>query len=146
MTSIQRTHTQRLLKLADILAKFRPTKGKRFDMSKWGEHDASHAPTPQDGFCGTAACALGHAAMDPGFRRAGLEMRWQLHGRVLSYYGASIHFKTLEGEFAGAKFFGLSPDEACDVFLGARRSKNQVVAVLRQYAKKREELETDSAV
>ena len=141
-------HTKRLLKLADILAKFRPTKGKTFNMGEWGRHDMSHHPEKEANFCGTAACALGHAAMDKNFRRAGLEMEWEasFYNNDGDYcgepqaYQATIMFKGEENESAGAKFFGLSYDEACDIFLGTDATKKEVIAKLKKYAKRRKEL------
>jgi hypothetical protein len=144
------THTKRLLKLADILAKFRPKKGIKFDMAVWGRHDVSHVPSPQDGFCGTAACALGHGAMDPAFRRAGLKLWWtkldrwydcEKHCVVESpTLDADVRFGGSHGEYAGAKFFGLSTEEAEDVFIETDVTKAQVTRKLRKYARRREEL------
>lgn len=146
----QQLHTQRILKLADILTKFKPVKGKKFDMSTWGSHAMDHHPEKEANFCGTAACALGHAALDKGFRRAGLRMTWKTtsYGADGFYHGednpqsyeATIHFEDEEDENAGAKFFGLSYLEAYDVFLGTGATKKEVIAKLKGYAKRREEL------
>jgi len=145
------THTKRLLKLADILAKFRPKKGIKFEMAVWGRHDVSHTPSPEEGFCGTAACALGHAAMDPAFRRAGLELKWTVLDHWYDFdaqrsvedrpiLDAEVCFGDEKGEYAGAAFFGLSVEEADDVFIETDATKAQVVKKLRAYAKQREEL------
>jgi hypothetical protein len=146
----QRLHTRRLLKLADILTKFRPVKGKKFDMTTWGRHALDHNPEKEANFCGTAACALGHAAMDKGFRRAGLKMVWDTTNYDDNgfYYGegmpqayqANIYFNDAEGQNAGAAFFGLSYNEAYDVFLDFDCTKKEVIAKLKGYAKRREEL------
>ena len=144
---LARTHTRRLLQLANILEKFRPVNGKRFNMGVWGTHALDHHPEETDNFCGTAACALGHAAMDKGFRQAGLRMEWRLmqaykgiHGSVPAQYHATICFEECTDEQAGAAFFGLDDEEAGDVFLYTSRTKSEVVKVLRAYAKNRVEL------
>lgn len=156
----KKTHTARLLKLANILAKFRETrskdetKGIRFDMQTWLTHKGEHAPEPKDGFCGTAACALGHAALDPGFRRCGLKIEWEknvyakfddngnIAGTTNDWEG-TVHYRGLAGHCAGAEFFGLSHGEADDLFLGTHRTKREVVTRLRELAKDREELRCD---
>ena len=150
------THTRRLRRLADILERFRPTNGKRFDMNTWGRHDGSHHPEQEKNFCGTAACALGHAALDPKFRQAGLGVRWEEEpeydydvrpsratGKVASY-GATIHFRDHTAEDAGAAFFGLALKEAYDLFMRTSRSKSRVVALLRKYATDRAELRDEA--
>lgn len=145
-TVAKRTHTWRLLKLANILAKFRPTRGRVFDMHQWGSHPVSnHKPGVKDNWCGTSACALGHAAMDSGFRRAGLGMRWK-QAYVCAPWQAVI---TLRGEspnrpydcyLIGAEFFGLTESEAYDVFMGTHRTKTQVIQCLKSLAAVRDEL------
>src|SRR5438445_301971 len=65
------THTRRLLRLAEILRQHKDgdgVHGTEFNMRTFAEHDKSHKPTLKTNFCGTTACALGHAAMDPTFR------------------------------------------------------------------------------
>jgi hypothetical protein len=44
---------------------------QRFSMSNWGREDKESA-------CGTAACAAGHAALHPWFRKRGLKTRFEL--------------------------------------------------------------------
>lgn len=142
-----RVHTRRLLKLARILEEHKEPrsrkKGTHFDMNQWFRHDGDHEPSVTEGFCGTVACALGHAAMDKGFQRQGLKLEISFVGgdpENKSYYTGDIIFNDSVNEGAGAAFFGLSDREADDVFLGAHRHKAAVVEVLRQYAKEREEL------
>lgn len=68
----------------------------KLDMGEW------FAPTG----CGFAACALGSAALYPPFKEAGLRLRL-----MAPQYGDAC------GSNAGAKFFGISYQEARDVFL-----------------------------
>ena len=154
-------HTRRLTKLADMLASMRETKGRKFDMAVWGRHDgaAEHAPDAGN-YCGTAACALGWAATDPGFRKAGLRLVWEKAGGWkadgegydpnMGDWGAEVKFVRAgdneeyapEGSHAGAEFFGLSEYEAEWVFLRCDCTKREVIRKLRQLAKNR--LERDN--
>lgn len=154
----KRMHTRRLLKLADILAKHRERKngkGTIWNMGTWGTHkDVSHEPEEVN-FCGTIACALGHAAMDPGFRRAGLTLVWEEHlvwkgwdevnkqplPSGTSEYIATVMFDDHDNEYAGAYFFGLSHDEAYNLFVGDLETKAEVIKELRRLAKHRKELD-----
>jgi hypothetical protein len=106
---------QRLLKLAAYLRTVPP---KRFDYRHWVGRDWKGAP---DLSCGTTACALGHAASMPAFRKLGLHLKRASSGETFValrglrrrgwawYLDASIQ--------AGAKIFGLAPEEARFLFL-----------------------------
>jgi hypothetical protein len=59
--------------------------------------------------CGTAACALGEAGFDPVFRKAGLMTETGPHG-------GWVFYKDESGFDAGAEFFGISYEDACDLF------------------------------
>ena len=84
-----RTSINRLTKLADHLVK--NVRHKAFNMNTWCYYDEES--------CGTAACALGHAAMIPSFRRAGLKLS-ESSSREPEHNG--VH-----GYLAGASFFGI---------------------------------------
>jgi hypothetical protein len=133
-----KTHTKRLLKLANILEKLSRNK---LNMRTWGSHAANkgHRPTEKN-YCGTQACALGWAALDPGFQKEGLRAEWSdtpEGGRL--YLIISDTYGRIE-ERAGAAFFGLSMQEAYDLFLGTRQTRGEVIKHLRRLAIKREEL------
>lgn len=93
----RRTGNNRLLKLADFLAKL---PRNRFDYNYWVGVDWGGK---QDLSCGTTACALGWAATMPTFRRLGLHLR-QLMGdtarvctpRNFGSYAASAEIFMLE--------------------------------------------------
>src|SRR6266850_1647368 len=100
-------HTKRLRKLARILEKHKnarsKSKGTKFNMEVWGLHDASHKPTLKEGFCGTTACALGHAAMDKEFAKAGLALQWEPSSFFDGFLEAEVVFNDNIGEWAGAE-------------------------------------------
>lgn len=85
---------RRLLKLADILDK---VPRKHFDLGCFTNSLPENIHT-----CGTTACALGYAAVDPGFRRAGL--------KFTSNIGLDIQYRKWSGTYAAMSFFEL--DEA----------------------------------
>ena len=129
------TRERRLTRLADYLEELPRT--KRFNMGTWGEHHGKHEPAEMN-YCGTEACALGHAAMMPEFKRAGLKLEWMHHtpwnGIGAGWWEAEISFKSRMADRAGALFFGLSGSEAYDLFY-TQRSKPRVIARLRKLAK-----------
>lgn len=61
--------------------------------------------------CGAAACALGHAAIDPNFNRAGLKLG-KFEPAWDSFYNrakrAPVRFKGSQDFQAGERFFGLN--------------------------------------
>lgn len=77
---------ERLLKLAELLENL-PEGRPKFSLENWYH-------------CGTAACAVGHAAIDPWFRRRGLKLikigRWH-----------EPAYRDDEGWSAVAAFFGI---------------------------------------
>lgn len=92
----RKTRTERLSRLAMKLARLRPTNKLRFDLGGWlYESD-----------CGTTACAVGCAMLDPWFKRRGL--------------GGGTHsrptYRTWEGWSAVTGFFGISQDAALFLF------------------------------
>jgi hypothetical protein len=138
MDNSPQTHTRRLRKLADILENLQSD--RRFNMGTWGEHGLEHHP--DENFCGTTACALGHAAMDPEFRRDGLSLEWE---RNENGYRAAVVLKDhdeLRGAAAGAEFFGLTQNEASFVFYAIDESKYTIIRKLRALADDRAELRT----
>lgn len=136
-------HTARLLKLALILTLHQePTKkrGTEFDMGVWGYHDGRHKPGVKDNFCGTAACALGHAAMDKEFRADGLKLTFtKIDKEDGGGWKGDVSFHGEHGENAGAAFFGLTSDEA-RVFLNSDALKHDVARELARLAIYREEV------
>ena len=136
--------TERLSHLAIVMRGVKPAdynQGTWFD----GEVDTIRANSQEDplvansiipeGFCGTAACVLGHAAVDPTFRKEGLFVRlWSPHeesnvGRQDIIYidpesdesddgFGPVEFEDYE---AGMEFFGLTETQASALF-GAAQS------------------------
>jgi len=140
--TVAELHTARLLKLAYILAAQVDGDGHRgtmFNMAVWGYHDGRHRPQVKDNFCGTAACALGHAGMDKQFRADGLKLSFRKSGDV---YEGEVRFEGLglEGVEAGAEFFGLTQDESRNLFGNSGSSKATVIEMLCRYAQHREEV------
>lgn len=104
-TEITAVGKRRLLKLADFLEQL-PRKALK--METWVASRTGEPPSVSEPKCGTTACALGWAAVIPGFRRAGLR---------LAGMGVSLHhggheyvpmYEGYSGFSAGAKFFGMS--------------------------------------
>lgn len=65
--------------------------------------------------CGFAACALGWAALDPEFRRAGLLFVVDTDSNFV--IEAEVEYRGLTADEAGAAFFGLTSDEAALLFV-----------------------------
>lgn len=108
---------KRLLKLADYLETI---PSKRLDMRIWRIEE----------YCGTVACALGHACDIPSFKRYGLKLDKR--------YGNPAYRKgkvTYRGVEAGAVFFGIPYDDAAYLFDTAEGHKTpkQVARNFRAY-------------
>jgi len=128
--------TRRLTRLADYLAALPKT--KKFDMSTWGEHFGDHDPAEQN-YCGTQACALGHAAMIPAFRKQGLKIEWTEHEAEpqtghKAWWDAEVLYDGKIAHQAGEAFFGLTSYEANDLFY-EMRNKSEVIKQIRKLAK-----------
>ena len=127
---------KRLEKLADFLETIPPEK---FDMQVWMKvsftalsnlhksevYDDLVLEPVDANVCGTAGCALGWATTIPSFRKAGLRLfnKVKKDGNTLTSWGCTVRLvdpKT--GQFiattyeAAAIFFGLTDDEATDLF------------------------------
>jgi hypothetical protein len=63
--------------------------------------------------CRYTACALGTAALDPGFRRAGLRL---VTGPATGMRSAEVYFKGEEGYRAAQKLFDIGGDAATVLF------------------------------
>lgn len=123
-------HTRRLLRLAAILKRVRE---EQFNMTILGMRHREAR-----NHCGTEACALGWAGLDPGFRRSGLVGSWDKIGDAA---WLNVRCGPVEGVTAGAAFFGLTGGEAFRLFNGhTRRRRETVIALIRKLAKTREEL------
>lgn len=135
------THTKRLLRLVDIL---KPLKPKQINMDIWAVHPVWHAPK-NDNYCGTTACALGWAALDKDFNRAGLRIQWH---PADGYRSKLIEgFPTrhgVTGYEAATDFFGLTDKESWNTFYGEGDTKDTVIAKLKRLAKNRTELDANA--
>ena len=122
---------KRLQLLRRRLKSFRATKGRRFHMPVWGLHVGTTHPVREQNYCGTAACALGWAALMPQFRKLGLKMHWSkrdygweglptLRLDQPNVWGDIV----ITGEDAGQILFGLTDAESTWLFLrmGSRES------------------------
>lgn len=121
----------RLLRLADYLE---TVPRDRFDMNRWvgdswgGKQDLS---------CGTKACAMGHAATMPFFRKLGLK---------LSRFGVGTGVPAIRGVYglsAAVEIFGIEWAEADYLFGGIsltgshdHSTPKQVARRIRQFVKR----------
>lgn len=127
---------ERLLRLADHLDKVKPEK---FDITHWVTNEINPdlvlKSTKEDrelsieGFCGTVACVLGHAAFIPEFRKAGLTVYNEALDPSVGFCGTIVYnpdqvrinrIDDLE-EFptdglAGEAFFELTSNQAYYLF------------------------------
>ena len=125
----------RLTTLADYLEKLPPN--RKFNMRTWGTHPHNAGHTPQEkNYCGTSACALGHAAMIPKFERLGLTMNWYQPFSDGSGFDwvAEVTYKDESDSYAGQLFFGLTGREAYNLFLATRSTRNKTIKKLRRLA------------
>jgi hypothetical protein len=107
---------QRLLKVARILDS---VPEEKFDLRHW-----KRSPFPWEPECGTVACAVGWAASDPGFKRAGLSVSMDRYGAGEIWFRK--HLEGLQENLLGknaflnweavTEFFGISRDEAFGLF------------------------------
>jgi len=79
--------------------------------TKWNEKGVMLLP---EQFCGTAVCAFGHACTMPEFRAEGLSVR--AHILFSGYGGFAPAFEDKTGFEAAELFFGLTTDEAWELF------------------------------
>lgn len=102
-------YKQRLLKLADLLdADAKRRRGICFDIMSWGT--VSNPAKPLS--CGTSACAMGLAALSGEFRRQGLTAKIR-NGDILFKMNGRV---TNDGFMAAVKLFGISSQQASDLF------------------------------
>lgn len=105
-----------------------------FDMETWGEKTEA---------CGTHACLLGHASLDPVFRRQGLKghwriVEWSLEKRLHIAYDGKI-----EPIIAGRDFFHLEDHEATALFCPSILDATKGVSAKRQKISQLKELIKD---
>lgn len=128
---------KRLLRLATYLVNLPPQ--VKFDMTSWGEHAKAHEPV-KDNYCGTSACALGHAGMIPEFNRAGLRLEWHKRTREEQQaykqpkWFAIPTFGDATEKEAGRLFFGLSDQESDHLFYATDDNRDTVVLKLLRLA------------
>lgn len=98
------------------------TESIMFDMSTWMSHD-----------CGTSCCAFGACALDPWFKRRGLD------AGAARRWGSPI-YKQRVGGIAAQLFFGITYMETCDIFLNTHSKASEVIDVvnrtIRRYSRK----------
>lgn len=113
---------ERLLRLADLLENL-PKDGPRFDMEVWYK-------------CGTTACAVGHACLNPWFRRRGLKL-----GEKNNLEYAEPEYRGDTEKWAAAAFFNIGLDEAeylfyPDRYPNSHRSARYVAKRIRSFVRK----------
>lgn len=84
--ALSKTAERRLTKLVEYMESLPKSADDHFSMKTWMTHEANgHDHGIKDGdpvkpehyhLCGTTACAMGHAAQMPYFKRLGLRMVW----------------------------------------------------------------------
>jgi hypothetical protein len=96
---------ERLTKLAEVLENFTEEKKalglEEFDISEW--------------HCGTAACALGTAALHPWFNRRGFRIADGMFAIPRFDSGDRTDF----GIYAAASFFDITVDQGSSIFFGS---------------------------
>lgn len=122
--TITMEETVKRLKKWKALLERRITKPKKgqplFDMKEWGRPlSAERGDSVPENFCGTAACALGCAGLDPWFRKRGLRMirknRISQHFPVVylrPHLASELTPLPSHGEHAARDFFGITHVEA----------------------------------
>lgn len=139
----RRTYIRRLRNLRELLLNIKeelPELGV-FDMGTFyiPKNNARFFPSRPHRLhpCGSAACALGAAALHPRFKRQGLKLGGK-GGK--GYFGEPVPTYNGEKGFrAGAEFFGLQYGDAEDLFTEGRnnRTPKQVAAnILRMMKRK----------
>ncbi|PHS61030.1 MAG: hypothetical protein COB09_18965 [Thalassobium sp.] len=128
---------ERLTMLADMLDRHDELFKVVFDIRQWGS-EAIHYETKQHEpeLCGSAACALGSAAMYPPFMKQGLRLRYDSTGfmvrkdsnvlkeDVTPFYDGHADF------MAGSWFFGITGGESCELFDGDEYGYTKVTAAM----------------
>lgn len=139
---------ERLFRLADYMEAVKPEK---INMNQWlttadyegaqktlqkgisfSREDGSlkYFEVLPEGYCGTAACVLGHATFIPEFREAGLKNRIMVAGdgnvecvqrgyipdRSAPDFVVSVTFGGAENILAASKFFEIPYEDACVLF------------------------------
>lgn len=106
---MKKHHTERLLRLADLLDGVRP---RLFNLGYWYDgpgkyHGKMHdAKKPE---CRTVACAAGWAACDPWFKKRGLSLSKDNSPR----YRGKVGFRAVRS------FFGINEDDAGRLFMAS---------------------------
>jgi hypothetical protein len=89
-------HKERLQQMVTMLRNLPPEGGIGFSLANW--YDPEHP-------CGTVACAIGHACLNPVFTEQGLQLD---RGAIFE----NPRFAGVHGWEAVEKFFDLSADDA----------------------------------
>lgn len=89
----------------------------------------------EEGFCKTAACVLGHAALMPEFVKKGLHVDMKNETVVLKDSLGDVVASELE---AGQEFFELTKNQARYLFLGPWGSPKKAAQAIRDLMKKPE--------
>lgn len=112
---VKRLH--RLIKVLErveerqVALRLRGLPSRKFVMAHFADRGDRRTVGLSENLCGTSACALGWAATDSQFKRAGLRL-WFYHGEP----DGMIVFGKLRNMAAGAKFFGLTGYETDRLF------------------------------
>ena len=134
----------RINRLSVLAAHLKNVSNKKFNLGYWVGHEYNYERTSNveivkavcDHSCGTTACALGHAASIPSFRRAGLKY-------FVEYDGADILYKNSHNFVAGEHFFNISLEDSRylfspDEYNNGRKGKSYVIRRIEALIRKSE--------
>lgn len=136
---------KRLLKLSGLLmADARKRKGVKFDLETWAkpsstgwsEHYKSREAAKPNQGCGTAACAVGLACLNPTFNKQGLTFAVKKIGFLEPQYMAVPALGRRRDWSAVLTFFALKPKEAMFLFVSNSYRKSKGAAAERAVAKR----------
>ena len=115
-------HVERIERLKRLIKVINKTPDHDFEMGDWGTKTTE---------CGTHACLLGNAALDPVCKRQGLKGCWsEVYPEDTAVRVLDITYETPDGyEYvfsgAGREFFGITDAETRRLFLSHLRLKGK---------------------
>ena len=130
---MKKYHIKRLEKLYAFLGTVKPVK---FNFGSWAENNNEPYKEPDLNVCGSTACALGWAGSMPEFRKRGLKLVWDQNWEEANVEYVDKHDDWFGAERAGAVFFGLSYDEACELFIPDESENRPSDMPLSQYRRR----------
>lgn len=136
MDNIKLNETATLLENIEVLRISNKGLPKFFDMATWAGEVCRYDPCTEKNECGTAACAVGTAAMDRWHQSRGLHL---IDNNPVYLDYETQHFSW--GYEACARFYGISVDQAVELFSPDsyspfdRRNPTAVAARIREFVR-----------